>query len=449
MQEKNNLSAFNTMPPFKAIIKSALPAIMAMLMVLVYNLADTFFIGQTHDDFQVAAVSLSTPVFMILMALGQIFGIGGASVIARALGNGRGDYVKKVSSFCVWLSIAAGVMVSVFLLVFMDDLLRILGAKSDTWELTKNYLVIFILGGALVVVSNCFSSILRAEGQPTKAMAGMLIGNIINVVLDPIMILLFGWGVKGAALATVIGNIIATVYYLFWFLRGKSILSMRPRDFSVREKIPSQVLLIGIPAALNTMLLGFSQIIMNGLLSAYGSLPVAAAGVAFKVTMIISVIAVGLGQGIQPLLGFAVGAGTLKRYKEIMRTSVLLSVVLCSVLTGFCYIFTRNIVSVFLSEPEALNYGVKFAQILQSTAFLFGIFYCFNNAIQAMGAAMASFVVNISRQGLIYIPALFVLQGILGMHGLIWAQPIADVLSLALAIVLHTVIFRRMSAKTT
>jgi Na+-driven multidrug efflux pump len=279
-------------------------------------------------------------------------------------------------------------------------------------------------------------------------MAGMLIGNIINVVLDPIMILLFGWGVKGAALATVIGNIIATAYYLFWFLRGKSILSIRPRDFSVREKIPSQVLLIGIPAALNTMLLGFSQIMLNGLLSAYGSLPVAAAGVAFKVTMIISVIAVGLGQGIQPLLGFAIGAGTLKRYKDIMRTSVLIAVALCSVLTGFCYFFTRNIVSVFLTEPEALNYGVNFAKILQSTAFIFGIFYCFNNAIQAMGAAAASFVVNISRQGLIYIPALFVLQGILGMHGLIWAQPVADVLSIALAIVLHTVIFRRMSAKT-
>jgi Na+-driven multidrug efflux pump len=190
--------------------------------------------------------------------------------------------------------------------------------------------------------------------------------------------------------------------------------------------------------------MSISQVVMNGLMSGYGSLAVAAAGVANKVTMIISTIAMGIGQGIQPLLGYAVGARNRKRYKAYMKSALLFSVVMCVLMTGLCYVFTKQIISVFLTEPESFDYSVTFARIFQSTAFLFGIFFCFVNALQAMGAAVSSLIVNVSRQGIIYIPALFVLRSLLGAEGLIWAQPVADVLSLALALILHTIVYRRL-----
>lgn len=192
MKKENSLDAFNTMPVSVAVIKNAIPAMAAMLMVLVYNLADTFFIGQTHNDFQVAAVSLATPVFLMFMSVDTIFGVGGTSVISRAFGEGRTDYAKKVCSFCMWACVIVGAVMTVVFLLFMDKILLLMGASGETWEFAKSYLTIVSCSGIFVLISNCYSNILRAEGQATKAMMGQVIGNLLNVVLDPVMILGFG-----------------------------------------------------------------------------------------------------------------------------------------------------------------------------------------------------------------------------------------------------------------
>lgn len=276
----------------------------AMLMVLVYNLADTFFIGQTHDALQVAAVSLATPVFLLFMAAGTIFGIGGTSVISRALGEGRKDHARKVCSFCMWSCVVLGVAMSAVFLIFMDPILTLIGASAETWEMTKTYLWIVAWSGPFVLVSNCYANVIRAEGESGKAMMGQLLGNLINVVLDPIMILGFGWNVAGAAIATVIGNVIGAAYYIFYFLSGKSSLSIHPRDFTVKEKVCSSVLIIGIPAALGSLLMSVSQILINSHMAQYGDMAVAAMGVAMKVITITGMICMELGQGIQPLLHF-------------------------------------------------------------------------------------------------------------------------------------------------
>ena len=191
-ESKQALETFSSGKVSTAVFRNAIPAMAAMLMVLIYNLADTFFIGQTHDDLQVAAVSLCTPVFLLFMAMGTIFGIGGTSVISRAMGQGREEYAKKVSSFCMWSCVAVGIIMSILFWVFMDQLLTIMGVSADTWDFAKIYLMIVTVCGPFVLISNCYSNVLRAEGQSTKAMMGMLIGNLLNVVLDPIMILLFG-----------------------------------------------------------------------------------------------------------------------------------------------------------------------------------------------------------------------------------------------------------------
>jgi putative MATE family efflux protein len=437
------------MPAYKAVLKNALPAIVATLMQLVYNLADTFFIGFTRDDYQVAAVSLVFPVFMLFMSVGMIFGIGGMSVISRAYGEGRAEYAKKVSSFCMWASIAVGVPMSVVTFVCMDPLLNAMGAMAgETLEYSRNYLTIIMSGGPLILIGNTFPNILRAEGEPRKAMTGQLIGNIANIVLDPIMILGFGLGISGAAVATLIGCTLGAGYYILHFLRGKSSLSIHPRDFTMREKVLSSVVSIGIPAAMGPLFMSVSQVVMNGLMSGYGSLAVAAAGVAGKVSMIISTIALGLSQGVQPLLGFSIGAANWKRYREYLRFSLLFGTAMCALVTGLCYVFTPQIVGVFLTEPESLSNGISFAYIMQTTAFLFGAFFCFVNALQAMGAAIPSLIVNISRQGIIYIPALFILRAVLGSYGLIWAQPVADVLSLIMAVALHKMMYKRMTKRT-
>lgn len=445
MKREKSLDVFSTMSVPQAVIKNAIPAMVAMLMVLIYNLADTFFIGQTHNAYQVAAVSLATPVFLMFMAVGTIFGIGGTSVISRAMGEGKTEYAKKVCSFCMWACVGVGIVMSVLFLLFMDSILLLIGASEDTWEYARSYLTIVSCSGVFVLISNCYSNILRAEGQATKAMIGQIIGNLLNIVLDPVLILGFRWNITGAAIATVIGNVMAAGYYIACFMRGKSSLSIRISDFSVKDKICSSVLVIGIPASLASVLMSISHMIMNGLMAGYGDMAIAGIGVAMKVTMITGMIAMGIGQGIQPLLGYCVGAKTWERYKKIMRFSMWFAFFLGLIMTVICYIFTNQIVSVFLTEQSAFDYAVQFVRILLSTSTLFGVFYVLTNALQAMGAAVSSLIINLSRQGIIYIPALFLLKAVLGVNGLVWAQPVADMLSIGLAVGLYTITFRKTS----
>lgn len=444
MKNLQSLDTFRSDKVSTAVLKNAIPAMIAMLMVLIYNLADTFFIGQMHNNLLVAAVSLCTPVFLLFMAMGTILGLGGTSVISRAMGEGRTEYAKKVSSFCIWSCIGVGLIMSFLFLVFMDEILTLMGVSIHTMEYAKCYLQIVTACGPFVLIANCCSNIIRAEGQSTVAMMGMLIGNLLNVILDPIMILWFGWGIKGAALATVIGNVISAAYYLLYFYKGTSMLSMNPKDFTVKDKVCKNVLLIGIPASLASLLMSVSQIIMNGCMTQYGDMAVAGIGVAMKVTMMTGMVCIGLGQGVQPLLGYCVGTKDWTRFQKVFKFSLLFALILSTILTGICYLFTEQIVEAFLTDGDAFIYGFHFSRILLSTSILFGVYYVLTNTLQAMGAATPSFMINLSRQGIIYIPALFILEAILGVNGLIWAQPAADILSLLLAIALYIPNYRKM-----
>ena len=444
-KQKSSLEVFESAPVGQAVMKNTIPAMVAMMMVLVYNLADTFFIGQTKDALMVASVSLVTPAFLLFMALGTVFGIGGTSVISRAMGEGRREYAKKVCAFCMWSCIIVGIVMVIIIFVFMDSILKMLGASADTFGYAKEYLSIVTVAGPFVLISNCYANIIRSEGKAGMAMFGQLGGNLLNVILDPILILGLGWNVAGAAIATAVSNLISAAYYIGYFKFGKSMLSIRLKDFSVKDNILKGVLAIGIPAALGDVLMSVSNIILNAQMAKYGDMAVAGIGVAMKVTMITGMICIGFGQGIQPLLGYCVGAKNWKRYKESLRFSVIFGFALSTLMTVICYLFDRQIVSAFLSEPEALSYGIEFSRILLTTSFLFGMFYVLSNALQAMGAATAALIINMSRQGLIYIPAIFILQSVIGMDGLLWAQPVADVLSVILVVILYRIALRKTS----
>lgn len=438
-----SLEKYHNMPVSKAVIQNALPAVAAMLMVLIYNLADTFFIGQTHDAYQVAAVSLATPVFLIFMAVGTIFGIGGTSVISRAFGEGRKDYAGKVCAFCMWSCIIIGVAVSAGFLLFMDPILKLIGASEDTWEFTETYLTIVSFSGTFALISGCFSNILRAEGQAAKAMKGQLIENLLNICLDALFIMVLHWEITGCALATLFGELAGAAYYLYYYLTGKSSLSVNICDFTFRDKVPGSVFAIGVPAALGSLLMSVSQIVMNSRMSSYGDLAVAGVGVAMKIVMITGMISMGIGQGVQPLLGYCTGAGVWDRFRQYMKFAFTFATVLGVSLTILCYIFTDQIVSIFLTDEGASDFAVDFARILLSTGPVFGIFYVITNALQAMGAAVPSLIINISRQGLVYIPMLFILDAALGVTGLVWAQPAADVISLLIGIVMYSRVLNR------
>lgn len=444
MENNKNLEVFSNMPVPKAVMKNALPAMAAMLMVLVYNLADTFFIGQTHNALLVAAVSLATPVYLIFMSLGTLFGIGGTSVISRALGEGNKEKARKSCAFCFWGCVFVGILLAALILIFIDSILNLIGASADTYEYAKSYLSIIVFAGPFVLISNCYGNVVRTEGESGKAMLGLLLGNLVNVILDPIFILALGLDIKGAAIATVIGNIVGAGFYISYFLKGKSMLSIRLKDFTVKQGIAASVLAIGVPAALGDVLMSVSQIIINSQMSHYGDMSVAGMGVAMKVITITGMICMGLGQGVQPILGYCVGAKTWKRFKEVFKFTIIFALILGTVLAAICYVFTNQIVSAFLTDQTAFAYAVQFARILLSTSFLFGVFYVLVNALQAMGAATPALLISMSRQGIIFIPVLFILQAVIGMTGLVWAQPVADVLSILIAAILFGKTMKKM-----
>lgn len=302
MKNKISLETFNAMPVSKAVRTNAIPAMITMLMFLVYNLADTLFIGMTHDDYQVAAISLTSPLFMMFTAFSTILGMGGTSVISRAMGKKENGYAKKVSAFCFWSAVAVGVIIGLIFILFAKPILLGLGASTDTYDYAHNYLVLIAFCGPFCMISNTFSKVLMRDGQPKKAMFGSMLGNLINCILDPILILALKMNITGAALATLISNIIGAAYYLFYFRKNKSTdLSISPKDFSVSEKIPANVLSIGIPAALGPLVMGISVMFINNKMSGYSDMALAGIGVSLKITMITGMLSMGIGQGVQPL----------------------------------------------------------------------------------------------------------------------------------------------------
>lgn len=443
MQDKNELFASAPVP--RAVAAMAVPTVLSMLVTVVYNMVDTFFVGQTGDANQVAAVSLATPVFLIIMALGNMFGIGGSSAISRFLGAGEQGRVKNVSSFCFYGSLAVGVVMIAVLLVCMPGVLGLIGTSANTEGFAREYLVWISIGAPFILASNAFSNIVRSEGASRHAMFGMMTGTVVNIVLDPIMILSFGWGVAGAAVATVIGNIASLVYYLVYFWRGKTLLSIKPRDFRARG-VAGAVISIGLPASINNLLMSFANIILNNFLAGYGDAPVAAMGVAMKANMLVVFVQLGLAMGIQPLIGYNYGAHKIDRLKSIMKFSMLCTVVMGAVLTAAYFVGTEGIIRAFIADEAVIAYGVPMLRALMVSGPFLGILFIFMNALQAMGRAVPSLVLSVSRQGLVFLPALVILNALLGLDGVIYAQPIADLCSIVLAAVLFFAVERKLRA---
>lgn len=436
---------FENAPIPKAVFSNIIPAIISMLMVLVYNLADTYFIAQTKNPYMVAAVSYATPAFLLFMAIGMLFGIGGTSLISRMLGEGKREKAKHTSSFCFWTGVSVGVIGMLVIWIFIRPICQIVGSTEDTVGYVREYLQIVAVGVPFLIIGNSFSNIIRAEGNANKAMMGMILGNVTNIILDPVMILGFGWNVAGAAIATVIGNIVAAVFYMFHLVSKKSILSIKLKHYQAGDGIAKGVLAIGIPASLNSMLMSTSNIIINNLMAVHGDMAVAGLGVAMKVNMIAVMLLIGVGTGIQPLLGYCFGAGNRKRFKGVLRFSICMSIILSALMTTICYFGAGPMVNAFLEEANAYQYGMEFARTLILSGPILGILFVMINTIQAMGAALPSLILSISRQGLLYIPIVFSFSYLYDSPKmLVMAQPITDYLTVALSFILYLISFKKL-----
>ncbi len=442
--EDKTTEIFKNAPVPKAVLSNAIPSIISMIMVLAYNLADTFFIGQTKDALMVAAVSVATPAFLIFMAIGMLFGIGGTSLISRMLGQGNTEKAKNISAFCFWTGVVIGLISMVFIWVFITPLCRIVGASDETMEYTSQYLTILAVSVPFLIVSNIFSNIIRAEGHAKKAMTGMIIGNLANILLDPVMILMFGWNIAGAAIATTIGNILASAYYILHLISKNSMLSIKLKDFKAGEHIATGVFAIGVPASFNSILMSTSNIIINNLMKTYGDMAVAGLGVAMKVNMIVVMLLIGLGTGIQPLLGYCYGAKNKKRYVDVLKFSLCLALAMSIVMTTICYLGAGPLVTAFLDNKDAYGFGFMFSRIYIISGPVLGILFVMINAIQSTGAALPSLILSVCRQGLLFIPILFIINAVTdSARMLVYAQPITDYLATALSVVLFIITYKK------
>lgn len=436
-----NIDVFEKDPIPKAVFKLAIPTVLSMIVSVFYNMVDTFFVGQTNDPNQLAAVSVATPVFLFLMAAGNIFGIGGSSFLSRALGEKQYDKVKRISAFCFYAGIVTGIIGGLLMALFMTPILRAVGTSENTFDFARTYLSCVAIGGPAIVVSTAFTNLIRGEGAAQSSMAGMMAGTVANIILDPVFILdrflgipCLGWGVGGAALATVIGNLISVAVYMVHVCSKNSVLTIKPHYFSMRGGILRGVLLIGLPASITNILMSLSNIIVNKLLVGYGDIAVAGMGIAMKANMLVIFVQLGFAVGTQPLVGYNYGAANFKRLKAAVRFAILCVVSAGVILTAVYFVCTRAIISVFIQDERVIDVGAVMLRALMCSGPFIGIMFVFNFSFQAMGKALASLLLAISRQGVIFLPLIFILRALFGLRGVVFAQPIADFCAVFMAL---------------
>ena len=427
---------FARAPIPRAYFKMALPVVLSMLVSLVYNMVDTWFIAQTQNTALVAGVSLCAPMFTLMVAMGDIFGLGGSTLISRLLGQGEGKRVRHVSAFCSYGAIVWGVLVGALMLIFRQPILRLLGASSDTLDSAMAYYSYLALGAPAIIFTLVPSNILRTEGMAVASMVGSITGAVVNIILDPIFIFGLNMGAGGAALATVLSNVVSTVLFIVLLVTKSQRLSMRLRDCSVQGMELREILVIGVPASITNLMQSFAMTLTNRFLLPYGTENVAALGIALKVNMIVMLIMVGFAFGAQPLLGYNYGANNRERLRDLLKFDILVQIVFSVVLTVVFLIFAPRIIRIFMSDGGVIQAGSRILRCMVITMPLMGSILVCTTLFQAAGKAMPAFLLSISRQGVALLICMVVLSAVFGFYGVILAQAAADVVSFILALVL-------------
>ena len=439
-----NERLFREAPVWKAIAALAVPSLLSILVMIFYNLADTFFIAQLGDTAKVAAVSIVSPVFSIIMALGTMLGVGAGTLLSIAFGAGERERAKNIASLCFYAGIALSAVLTLLLLCFSSSLLRFLGTQPEMWQDAETYMRFLALGTVFMISSHTLSALIRAEGAVREGLRGYMAGTVTNIVLDPLFILVFPWGVAGAAVATVLGNLVSALLYLRHIRRRPTVVSLDPKRALLDLPALGQILTLGVPNAVSTLLSGFASTFSNQLLSTHGTGAIAAMSAVGKSSMLISMVQMGICMGVQPLLAYNYGARDYARLKEALRKTALLTVIVGILAAALCFAYRRWVIGLFLKEAEVAALGERLMLWLIAGSPFLGFVYLSTNYLQATKKASAAILVSLLRQGLMLIPLLYLFHWLFGLTGIAAAHLATDVGAAALAMLVFAVHYRRM-----
>lgn len=415
------------MPVYQAIWSLALPTMMAMLVQVVYNMTDTFFIGKLNEPNMVAAISISMPIFMMIQAFGNIFAVGGASLISRLLGQGERKGASRAGAVAFWSAAVVCTAVSIIGLIFIKPVLMSCGASVDTIGYGKSYLSIMLMGSPIIGLKMAVAGLLRSEGATREAMIGMVSGSLLNIALDPVFIFLLKMDVAGAAIATVIGNIAGFLYCLSFYTRKRGIVSISWKHYRFDREVYTEIFKVGIPASIGMILTSTGFAVGNVFAAGFGDEVVAANGVAKRISNITVMLSMGMGHGCQPLMGYSYGAKNYNRLLETIKKATLIGTIMCTVFALLFYTFSDFWIRVFINDPTVIELGAKIIRSFALAMPVLGIQMLLMSMFQSLGKSVQSLVIALGRQGLFYIPFLAIFSSTWGFNGFIRALPAADV----------------------
>ena len=437
---------FKEAPVWQAIGALVGPSVLSVLVMVIYNMTDLFFIGLLKNTALTAAVAVVGPVFTLASAGATVLGMGGCAVVAGSLGAGDRQDARCVSSLCGWCALLTGVLLAVVLNLFCEPILYLLGTNAEILPYATHYLRILALGAPAMIFSVSAASLLRADGAIRRGLAGNLAGSITNIFLDPLFILGFGWNIAGAAAATMLGNLVASGIYLHHILRRSEVLSLSPSDALRRPARLGRVLALGLPNGVSSLLSGLAGSFSNRLLAAYGTNALAAMAAADKSAMVVTLVQMGICMGLQPLLSYNVGGRNLPRLRAVLSRSFGLTVGFGTLFALFCLLAQRPLIGLFLSDPEAISLARQLLPWLLAGSPLLGLYYLGINFLQAAGHAGSATLLSALRQGVLLVPALYGFHHLLGLPGLAAARADTDLLSAAIALLLFLLVWRKLTS---
>ena len=443
---------FEKLPVPQAVLKMSVPTVISSLVMVLYNLADTFFVGFLNDPVQNAAVTLAAPVLLAFNAVNNLFGVGASSMMSRALGEKDYGTARRSSATGFYCALAAALMYSLGFTLLKGPALTLLGADDITRQATSSYLMWTVSCGAVPAILNVVMAyMVRSEGSALHASIGTMSGCVLNIILDPFFIMPWGldMGAAGAGLATFISNCFALAYFLVLTLikRKSTFVCLNPKRITKRKKVILGICAVGIPAAIQNLLNVTGMTILNNFAAAFGADPVAAMGIAYKINMIPLQIALGISQGIMPLIGYNYSAKNYKRMKSFLIYTTKIVLALMSLTTVVYFIFSGKLAALFIDTPAVIAYSEKFLRGMCICLPFICMDFMGVGVFQACGMGKKALVFAVLRKVVFEIPAIFILNHFIPLYGLAWAQTVSEIILAFIAVAVLVKMFRRLEAE--
>lgn len=420
---------FAKAPIKKVYFQLALPVVLGMITTMIYNLADTMFVAKTGDTNLVAGVTIGAPLFTFLIAVSDIFGLGGSSLISRLFGEKKYELSKHVGSFCMFGGIITGLILTVILLRCENPILKLLGAKAATYGNAADFYRVISIGASFIIFSIIPQNLIRTEGLATQAMIATMTGTILAIILDPIFLFIFKMKATGVGIANVLGYLVTDLILVYFILHKTRYIKLNPRLMKINGKTIKDVVAIGIPGSITNFAQSFGMALLNSSLAFYGANKVAAMGITQKIYSIVILVIVGFAFGAQPLIGYNYGAQNWQRLRNILHFDIWVQVIYALVSGSLLILFARPVTALFMNQTTIVNAGSYMLMATIITTPIVGIILVYTTVFQSVGNAWAAFIMAIARQGVIYFIALEILKNTLGYHGIVWAQAVSDILT--------------------